>query len=126
MNGTTMAISWPIVLGLGVAMLAILIFAVKIFDLKRKREDQAAGIQAKLSDALLSDRALSGLAVTPTARFPLWTPWPVTVDVAGQVPTPELRDQAIHLVERQMAASGIDFHVMDRLAVVPSVHRRAA
>lgn len=46
--------------------------AVKLYDLKRKREDEAVAAQARISDALLMDANLAGLPLTPTAHLPLW------------------------------------------------------
>ena len=70
-----------------IAMLVILGALVKILDLKRKREGEAVVVQAQLSDAVLRDPALFSLPITPTAHVPLWKGSPVTVEVAGQVPS---------------------------------------
>src|SRR5258706_15248611 len=68
--------------------------AVKLYDLKRKREDEAVAAQARISDALLMDANLAGLPLTPTAPLPLWGGTPPVVAITGAGPGPELRDAA--------------------------------
>jgi hypothetical protein len=109
-----------------VALLAVLVMAVKMFDLKRKREEEAVALQARLSDALFVDPALASLPITPTAHEPLWRGSPVTVEVAGQTPTQELREAALRLVERELSASRSDFQIEDRIMVDPLMARHAA
>jgi len=48
-------------------LLVIVAIGVKLYDLKRKRDAEAVHLQAQVSDALLRDQSLFGLAVTPTA-----------------------------------------------------------
>ena len=57
--------------------------AVKLYDLKRKREDEAIAAQARVSDALLMDATLAGLPLTPTAHLPLWKGSPLVVEIKG-------------------------------------------
>ena len=57
-----------IVLLLG--LLVLVGVGVKLYDLKRKREAEGVHVQAQVSDALLRDPSLFGLAVTPTAHVP--------------------------------------------------------
>ncbi len=57
--------------------------AVKLYDLKRKREDEAIAAQARISDALLMDATLAGLPLTPTAHLPLWKGSPLVVEITG-------------------------------------------
>jgi len=52
---------------------------VKLHDLRRRREAEGVPLQAQVSDALLRDPSLFGLAVTPTARVPWWSGTPVTL-----------------------------------------------
>jgi hypothetical protein len=97
-----------------VAALLILVgIGVKMFDLKRKREAEAVQLQAQLADALLREGDLS---ITPTAHVPLWAGGPVTVEVSGPVPSsPEGREAALQLVEREAARIRPDVRVVDRL-----------
>ena len=62
--------------------------AVKLYDLKRKREDEAIAAQARISDALLMDATLAGLPLTPTAHLPLWKGSPLVVELTAPCPGP--------------------------------------
>jgi hypothetical protein len=99
--------------------------AVKLFDLKRAREAAAIQLQAQVSDALLRDPDLFGLAVTPTAHVPLWTGTPVTIEVTGQVPTPEMRERALRAVRAEAARVRTDLVIEDRLSLVSTAVRAA-
>ena len=68
-----------IVVAAMLALVVLLGIAVKLYDLKRKREEEAVAAQARISDALLMDAALSGLPLTPTAHVPLWSGTPLTL-----------------------------------------------
>jgi hypothetical protein len=109
-----------------VAVLVVLGALIKMLDLKRKRDTEAVVVQARLSDAVLRDPRLFSLPITPTAHVPLWKGTPVTVEVAGQVPSDDLRDAAIGLIEREAAQLGSEVHVESRIGVVPTMARRSA
>ena len=72
------------VLALLVGLLVVVSIGVKFYDLKRKREAEAVHLQAQVSDALLRDPSLFGLAVTPTAHVPWWSGTPARLDVVGR------------------------------------------
>ena len=111
------------------AMLSVVILlgiAVKLYDLKRKREEEAVAAQARVSDALLMDAALSGLPLTPTAHLPLWRGTPLVVEITGAVPRPELRTAAMDVARREISRSRSDFQVEDRIQVDPALLTRAA
>jgi hypothetical protein len=112
-----------------VAILALLVIiggAVALHDMKRKHEDEAAALQGLISDALLTDRSLSRMVITPRIQMASWRSGLVTVIVTGAVPTPELREAAIQLVTRKMEESRMSFCIEDRVLVDPMVSRRAA
>ena len=104
-----------------VAMMLILVvllgFAVKLYDLKRKREEEAVAAQSRISDALLMDSALAGLPLTPTAHLPLWKGSPLVLEIKGAVPTPELREAAVEVAKREIARSRPDFRIENRISV---------
>ena len=75
-----------IVVAAMLALVVLLGIAVKLYDLKRKREEEAVAAQARISDALLMDATLSGLPLTPTAHIPLWSGTPLTLQITGSVP----------------------------------------
>jgi len=109
-----------------IAMVLIIGALVKILDLKRKREGEAVVVQAQISDAVLRDPALFSLPITPTAHVPLWKGSPVTVEVAGQVPSDDLRLAALRLVEREASHLRPDVRIESRIGVVPTMARRSA
>jgi len=74
----------------------------------------------------LRDPRLFSLPITPTAHVPLWKGRPVTVEVAGQVPSDDLRDAAIGLIEHEASQLGPEVHVESRIGVVPTMARRSA
>ena len=122
-GGSWTAIGGMIMLVLVLAAVGV---AVKLFDLKRKREADAVLLQAQLSDALLRDASLAGLLVTPTATVPFWSGSPATVALEGRVPFSEQRDQVRRVVEREAARIRPDVVIEDHVAVTPEAYRRVA
>ena len=108
------------------AVVAILLvggIAGKLYDLKRKREDDAASLQSRISDALLLDSSLAAFPIVVSARTPLWRRPAAVVEVAGTVPTPELRDTAIRLIERELSRIRPDARTEDRVVIDPHFAR---
>ncbi|HET7343681.1 MAG TPA: hypothetical protein VFL90_19615 [Methylomirabilota bacterium] len=101
-------------------LLVIVAIGVKLYDLKRKRDAEAIHLQAQVSDALLRDPNLFGLAVTPTAHVPWWSGTPARLDVSGHVPSPEARERALNVIEREAKALRSDVVIADRVEVEPA------
>jgi hypothetical protein len=97
---------------------------VKMFDLRRKREDEAVHLQAQISDALLREPSLFGLPVTPTAHVPLWRGTPVTVELTGEVPGEHVREAVYRLALAEAVRIRSDVQVEDRMT--GGAHVRAA
>jgi len=95
----------------------------ELYDRQRRREFEAVQLQAQISDALLRDRLLYGVPIMATARAPFWRRSPATIEIAGQVPTPQARETALRIVRAEASRIRPDVQIEDRLAVVP---RRAA
>jgi len=108
------------------ALLAIVGIAVKLYDLKRKREEEALSLQARISDALLLDPSLAGLPVIASASIPRWRRSAPVVEVIGTVPTQQLRDAAVELVKRQLAGLRSGARIEDRVVVDALMSKRAA
>lgn len=100
--------------------------AVKIYDVKRKREDEGIMLQARLSDALLGDPALAGVPVTPTVHVPFSRRDPVEIALTGAVPSPTRRDTVLEIVRRVAAPLESNYQIEDRLIVDPRIARRVA
>src|SRR5260370_30839918 len=80
-------------LGASVAIVAVVLvmllsigIAVKLYDLKRKREDEAVSLQSHISDSPLLDPSLPGLVITALASRSLFRPSPCVTSNAGTVP----------------------------------------
>jgi hypothetical protein len=98
-------------------LLVLVGIGVKLYDLKRKREAEAVHLQAQVSDALLRDPTMFGLAVTPTAHVPWWSGTPARIVVSGRVPTAEARERALGIVEPEARSLRSDVVIEDRLEV---------
>jgi len=70
-------------------------------DTRRKRVQEAVILQSQLSDTLAREAQLQGLLITPNARVSGWRGVQVTIEVAGQVPTPDLRETAMRIVSAE-------------------------
>ncbi len=98
-------------------LVVLLGISVKLFDLKRKREEEAVAAQARIADALLMDSTLAGWPLTPTAHLPLWKGSPLILEIKGAVPSPELREAAVDVAKRELVRSRPDFLIEDRISV---------
>jgi hypothetical protein len=109
-----------------VGLLVIVGVAVKLFDMKRKREDEGVALQSRLSDALLTDPSFAGLPITPTVHVPFSRKAPAVIRVTGTVPSPWIREAALEVIRREAASLMSDTRIEDRLVVDPLIMRRAA
>ncbi|HEX2440687.1 MAG TPA: hypothetical protein VHT71_20410 [Methylomirabilota bacterium] len=108
--------SFATVLVLLIGLLVVIGAAVKIYDVKRKREIEAVHLQAQVSDALLRDSTLYSLAVTPTAHVP-WSGTPARLEISGRVTEPRLREHVLQLAEKEAQRIRPDVVVVDRLRI---------
>jgi hypothetical protein len=111
-----------------IALIIAVGVAVKVYDVKRKREDEGIALQSRLSDALLSDPSLagSGYPVTPTAHVPFSRRSPLSITLTGTVPSRAKRDKVMQLVKQVAMPYDGDYEIDDRLLVDPQMIRRAA
>jgi hypothetical protein len=105
------------------AVLTAIVIVVRYVTTRRKRLEEALVLQAQVSDALLRASQLRGLRVTPTARVPIRPARPVTIEVAGEVPTPELRETILGLVRAEVSKGRSSVITEDHLFIVPPMHR---
>jgi hypothetical protein len=106
-------------------LLVIMVVAVKMVDLKNKRESESAQLQAQISDALLRDRSLTRLQLIPTVRIPSWSGSPATIELKGHVPNGELKDTVLRIVREEAARVRPDFQIEDHLSIDPTMARVA-
>jgi hypothetical protein len=114
-----------------VAILAVVLLlllsigiAIKVFDHKRKREDEALLLQSQISDALLLDRSLAGLPIAAVAEGSLWRRSPVVVAITGTVPTPGQREAVMRLVGQELSRRHAFARAEDRLLVDPLIQKQ--
>ncbi len=112
---------------LTVVVLAVIVIAivvvVRYVATRRKRIEEALIFQSQLTDTIFREAPLHGLVITPTARVPRWRGSPVTIEVAGEVPTPELREEVMRIVRAEAWRLRPDVITVDHLFIVPSMHR---
>jgi hypothetical protein len=72
-----------------------------ILDLQLRRDGEAIAVRGLVADVLDQDPNLFGSSITIVrVRVPLWTGSPVTVRVAGQVSSDQLRKAVIESIRR--------------------------
>jgi len=115
---------------IGVIALLVLILgvgvAVKAYDRRQKREDEALGLQALMSDALMAEPRLSGLVLTPTVRPSHRGASSIAVELSGTVPRPELREVAFDVARRAVGERRADIPIEDRVVIDPLMSKHAA
>jgi hypothetical protein len=116
--------SGVLLVGVLIGLFIIIGVAVKLYDRKRKRDEEAMYLQARIADALLLDPSLASLPVAATVKTPFMRRSPVIIEVTGQLPSPGLREAALKIVKAEASRSGVDFEIEDHIAVAP--HVRAA
>ena len=121
-TGATGAGGGAVLVGVLIALFVIIGVAVKMYDWKRKRDEEAMYLQARIADALLLDPSLAALPVAATVHAPFGRRSPVRIEVTGQVPAPTLRDAVLNIVNAEASRSGLEFSVEERLTVRPHVH----
>lgn len=109
-----------------IALLTMTGLAVKLHDMKRKSEDEAVALESRLSDALLTERWLARLRITPTVHVPFGRRGQALITLSGTVPTQALREAILQLVRREAAAMTDNYQIEDQLFVDPLMSRRAA
>ncbi len=107
---------------LAVIVIAIVVVARYVVT-RRKRNEEAVILQSQLSDALAREAQLSGLHITPRAQVSGWRRSQVTIEVAGEVPTPELRGTVMQIATAEARRLQPDVIAVDHLFIVPPVRR---
>lgn len=111
---------------LSAALIVLVAVAVKVYDVRRTRDEEALILQARLSDALLLDPSLAGCPVVASVTMTFWGRSLPAVTVSGTVPSVELRDLALRIVEREVSRSPEGARIEDRLVVNPMMLEHVA
>jgi hypothetical protein len=104
-------------LGIIVALLVVVGIGVKLYDVKRKREEQGVALQARVSDALLEAPELARLPLVAVVQVPFWRPATAVVTVRGHVPTPELHETAMRIVREKVGTTWPSARTEDSIVV---------
>jgi hypothetical protein len=102
-------------------VVAAIIGAARLHDRRQAREAEALALQARLSDVLLADSMLAGFPITVTIHIPLLRRSPPIAEVHGQVPSPELRQTTLRVIERELSRRRPDIRIEDRMMVLPPI-----
>ena len=112
---------------LTLSFLVLIVIAIGVVSryvvARRKRFEDAVILQSQLTDALAREARLSGLHITPRAHVSGWRQAHVAIEVAGEVPTPELRETVMQIARAEARRLRPDVVPEDHLFIVPSVRR---
>ena len=106
-------------LGVLVAIVIAVVVGARYVSMRRQRIDEAVILQSQLSDVVAREPQLHGLLIRPTARVSGWRQSKVTIEVAGEVPTPELRETVMRIVGAEAWRLRPDVITLDHLFIVP-------
>jgi hypothetical protein len=115
--------SWPVIalaVGIVVGAAGVTTLGVILLEAQRRRDRRAVAFQDRLAGPIARELGQAGVSVLPTVRIPLWSAAtrPAVIQLAGQVPSPDLRDRVVRIVEREAARLQY-FRIEDRLRIVP-------
>ena len=115
--------STMLILGFLAVVTIALVAVARSVAARRKRIEDAVILQSQLSDAIAREGQLHGLLITPRARVSGWRGATVTIEVAGDVPTPDLREAVMRVVRAEAWRLRPDVITLDHLFIVPPVRR---
>jgi hypothetical protein len=124
------AMDWFTGSWLGAGIMALLVMGILItagvryLEAQSRYDDEATRLQQALVEPLAHEPLLAGSTVLPIVSMPLHGL--VRVEITGWVPSPEIRDAAGRVVERESARFGRRVRIVNRLEVVPQGIARPA
>ena len=116
---------WTTFLALGLLALVVVAIGVvaRFVSIRRTRLTEVLILQSQLSDAVAREPLLQGLRINPRAHASGWSRAQVTVEVAGDVPTTELREKVMRIVRAEAWRLRPDVNTVDHLFVDPPRQR---
>jgi hypothetical protein len=105
------------------AIVTAIIVVARYVAARRQRLKEAAVLQSQLGDAIAREALFRGLEIVPRARVSGWRRSQVTIEVAGEVPTPDLRETVMRVVQAEVWKLRPDVITVDHLFVAPPIHR---
>ena len=118
-SGAGSTASTVLALGVLAAILIAIVILARYAAARRKLNEEAVILQSQLSDIVARESQLRGLAITPQARVSGWRRAEVTIEVAGDVPTPEIRETVMRIVGGEARRLRPDVITLDHLFIVP-------
>jgi len=115
--------TWPaIAVAVGIVLGVVVVTGIGMVLLKgqRRRDQRACAFQDRLAEPISRELGLAGVTVQPTVRIPLWSAAtrPAVIQLVGQVPSRDLRDRVVRLVEREAIRLRY-FRIEDRIRITP-------
>ena len=104
--------------GIAVGIGVVTVLGVVLLEAQRRRDERATAFQNLLAEPISHELGLAGVSVLPTVKIPLWkgATRPAVIQLSGRVPTREIRDRVIRLVERE--ASRLQYYrIEDRIRI---------
>ena len=103
------------------ACVLLLALVAKMLDLRLRRDGEAIAVRGLISDALDRDSRLFGASVAVVrVRVPLWTGSPVTIRIAGQVSSDQLRKAVLESIRRAAKSDlTVAIRIKSRIKVRP-------
>jgi len=119
--------TWPaIALAAGIILGVAVVSAAGVFLLEaQRRQDQlATAFQDRIAEPIARELGMAGVSVLPTVQIPLWSAAtrPAVIQLMGHVPSRELRDRVVRLVEREAIRLRY-FRIEDRIRITPPAER---
>jgi len=115
--------SWwviALVAGIVVGVAIVTVAGVLFLEAQRRRDQRASTFQDRLAEPIARELGATGVSVLPTVRIPIVSAAtrPAVIQLNGQVPSRDLRDRVVHLVERE-AMKLQYFRIEDRIRIAP-------
>jgi hypothetical protein len=115
---------------LTLGLLALVVVAISVVarfvSIRRKRLTEVLILQSQLSDAVAREPLLQGLRINPRAHASGWRNVQVTIEVAGEVPTTELREKVMRIVQAEAWRLRPGVNTVDHLFIDPPRQRASA
>lgn len=118
-----LGLTWALALIVLAAIVAASIVVARYAVARRQHRDKATVLQSQLSDAIARETVFRGLTIVPRARVSGWRRPLVTIEVAGEVPTPDLRETVMRFVQTETGRLRPDVFTADFLFIAPPIHR---
>src|SRR5262245_17371911 len=113
--------TWPAVsmgAGIFVGIAVVTIVGILVLEAQRRRDEQASTFQSDLAEPISRELGLAGVSVLPTVKIPVWraATHPAVITLTGRVPSRDIRDRVIRLVEYEAARLRY-FRIEDRIGI---------